>query len=214
MSHLFQDTPVSLLSCLQENRGGFPNEKAWSAFFNLYHGPIRAVALSVFRRYNWKHVPDAILDDVILDVVTSFFKADFSYDPSRGKFRHYLRQLTTWRVKDTLARLPKGLSLPFEEVAEAELSASSLQPDGELEAREVEVYRATLLATLLEDVRSRVSPQTFLMFEMVKIFGCSPEEVAARFKVKRNVVDNASHRVLKKLRELALQPEYRKEYEA
>jgi RNA polymerase sigma factor (sigma-70 family) len=149
-------------------------------------------------------------------VVASFFKAEFSYDPAKGNFRNYLRQLTVWRVCDRIGKSPKihAEHLVVLETAEHDGCqwAAAQTPAQEMEEKERRAYRSTLLATMLEDVRNRVSPQTFIMFEMTKLQGRSPEEVAAQFKVKRNVVDNAAHRVLAKLKELAAQPEYRKEY--
>lgn len=214
MSNLFPDTPVSLLSCIEGRRGGMPYQDAWRSFFDLYHGPIRVAALSTFRRYNWQQVPEDLLEEIIADVVVSFFKTEFSYDPARGRFRNYLRKLTEWRILDKLGTLPVKSPALLESLKEADLADNieSHRPDGELDEKEQEAYRATLFATMLEDVRNRVSPQTFVMFEMTKVHGCDPASVAKQFGVKRNVVDNATHRVLNKLRELACQPEYRKEY--
>jgi len=161
-------------------------------------------------------VPEDMLEEVIADVVVSFFKAEFAYDPARGRFRNYLRQLTAWRIMDKLGKLPPTPPVQLESLAETDLAdpTNAHRPDGELETQEHDAYRSAIFATMLEDVRNRVSPQTFLMFEMTKIQGCNPDDVAKQFKVKRNVVDNASYRVLNKLRELACQPEYRKEYSA
>ncbi len=212
MPDAFPETPVSLLSCIEERRGGMPYQDAWQSFFDLYHGPIRAAALGTFRRYNWNQVPEDLLEEVIADVVVSFFKAEFSYDPAYGRFRNYLRQLTAWRIMDKLGKLPATPPAQLESIADLADPFYSHQPDGELDCKEHDTYRASLFATMLEDVRNRVSPQTFVMFELTKVQSRSPDEVAAQFKVKRNVVDNATYRVMKELRKLATQPEYRKEY--
>ena len=215
MPDAFPDTPVSLLSCLEERRAGMPYQDAWSTFFDLYHTPLKLAVHAAFRRCGWHNVPDELAEETIADVVVSFFKADFSYDPAKGRFRNYLRQIATWRVWDKLGKLPKirpDQVDPLESVAESLDSGDADSPGEDLLRHEQAAYQSVLLATMLEDVRNRVSPQTFLMFELVKIQGQSPEEVAKDFKVKRNVVDNASYRVMKELRKLAAQPEYRKEY--
>lgn len=216
MPDAFPDTPVTLMACLEDRRGGLPYQDAWRSFFDLYHGPIRVAALGIFRRFNWCQVPEDVLEEIIADVVVSFFKAEFAYDPARGRFRNYLRQLTAWRIMDKLGKLPPTPPVQVESLAETDLAdpTNAHRPDVEMEVKEQDTYRSALFATMLEDVRNRVSPQTFLMFEMTKIQGCNPDDVAKQFKVKRNVVDNASYRVLNKLRELACQPEYRKEYDA
>ena len=213
MADAFPDTPVSLLACIEERRGGMPYQDAWRTFFDLYHVPLRLAVESAFRRCNWYQVPEDLLEETIADVVVSFFKAEFSYDPETGKFRNYLRQLAAWRVRDKLDKLPKIRPEQLESLdLDAVHTSASANPDGNLEQKERDVYRGVLLTTLLEDVRNRVSPQTFLMFEMTKIVGKSADEVAEQFQVKRNVVDNAAYRVLAKLKELASQPEYRREY--
>ena len=216
MSNAFPDTPVSLLACLEERRAGMPYQDAWTTFFDLYHAPLKLAVLAAFRRSNWYQVPDDMVEETIADVVVSFFKAEFSYDPAKGRFRNYLRQLASWRVCDKLGKLPKirpDQTEPLEALeAESPDSGNADIPGDDLLRRELATYQSVLLATMLEDVKNRVSPQTFLMFELVKIQGQSPEEVAKDFRVKRNVVDNASYRVLTKLRELASQPEYQKEY--
>ena len=213
----FPDTPVTLLARLEERENGLPNQNAWASFFDLYHGPIRLAVLASFHRCGWHDVSRELLEDTIADVVVSFFKADFAYDPQKGKFRNYLRQLAAWRVMDRLGkssgREAKAFAAMDPEAGE-EATPHPLypEPSEDLLRQERAEYRASLLATLLEDVRHRVSPQTFLMFEKTKLQGESPEEVAKYFKVKRNVVDNAVFRVLAKLKELASQPEYQKEY--
>ncbi len=216
MPNAFPETPQTLLSRLEERKTGMPFQDDWRLFFDLYHGPLRTAALGTFRHYNWTQVPEDVLEEVITDVVVSFFKAEFSYDPKRGKFRNYLRQLVVWRIKDRFGRLPSTPPASLDAMDEAELAdpVDDRQPAGELESKEQASYRAALFATMLEDVRKEVSPQTFLIFEMTKIQGCNPNEVAGRFKIKRNVVDNAAYRVLEKLRQLASRPEYRKEYDA
>ena len=193
-----------------------PYQTAWSTFFDLYHTPLRFAVLAAFRRCNWDRVSEEMLEETIADIVVSFFKAEFSYDRENGKFRNYLRQLAAWRVRDKITQLPKARETLMGqldgETTDVQELDSSRPPDEAIEEKEREAYRSALLTTMLEDVRNRVSPQTFLMFEMTKILGHSPEEVAEQFKVKRNVVDNAVFRVLGKLKELAAQPEYRKEY--
>ena len=48
-----------------------------------------------------------------------------------------------------------------------------------------------------------VSPRTYLIFELVKLDGESPEEVAKELGVRRNVIDNTIFKAMKKLREIS-----------
>ncbi len=215
----FPNTPVTLLARLEERENGVPNQQAWESFFDLYHGAIRMTVKGAFLECGWHTTPEDVLEDTISDVVVSFYKGGQSFDPEKGKFRNYLRQLARWRVRDQLAKslataekvLKQGISLPDDDHPSA-LTSNTASPDEVLNGRDIQEYRDTLLATLLEDVRQRVGPQTFAIFELCKLQGQTPDEVAAFFKVKRNAVDNAVYRVTRKLKELAAQPEYRKEY--
>ncbi|MDR3560849.1 MAG: hypothetical protein P4N59_05325, partial [Negativicutes bacterium] len=145
------------------------------------------------------------LEEVLADVVLSFSKSKFSSQRELGRLRHYLSRLAQRRVLDHLRRSSKEDARQRETQAEwAALAPGAEEPDKE----EAASYRQALLATLLEDVRSRVNPQTFLFFEMVKLQGRGAVEVASAFRVSRNVVDNAVARVIKQLRALASLPEY------
>lgn len=214
MRDAFPETPRSLLSQLGRGSDGTLDHGAWRQFFDLYHHAIWVSALDAFRRFRWNRVPEELLEEVIADVVISFFKSDFTYDPNRGRFRNFLRQLTAWRIMDRLGKLPKATeSLETVEETAEELADSRLPGDG-VEAREKEAFRAALLAMMLEEVRQQVDPQTFLIFEMTKVRGEKPEAVAARLKVKRNIIDGAVHRVFRRLQALAALPEYQKEFQS
>jgi len=215
MPNVYPDTPVSLLSRLEKGKSGPSYQTAWNEFFDLYHNAIRISALGTFRRFHWVDVPPELLDEIVADVVVSFFKADFRYDPDRGgRFRNYLRQLTTWRIMDKFGKLPAHATERVEGAGEeqhAELLDLN-QPDSAMDERERTAFRSALLATMLEDVRAQIDPQTFFFFEQAKLCGERPEALAAQYEVRRNVVDLAVHRVMRRLQALAGQPEYRKEY--
>ena len=216
MAEVFPDTPVSLLSRIEHRRDGHHTYEAdWVTFWGIYHSALRWAVVAAFRRCNWHHVPQDLLEETMADVVVSFYKSEFTYDPAKGKLRHYLSQLIDWRVRDKLDALPQDRPRPLhlDALALEGREAEEVEPpDAVLEGKELQAHQRALLNLLLEDVRRRVSPQTFMLFEMTKLLGQSPESVAREFNVSRNVVDNAVRRVLKKLKELGTLPEYRREY--
>ena len=71
-------------------------EVSWNAFRAQYAPIIRGFARNA-------GCPEALRDDVVQDVMSAFFKAAerFEYDPSRGRFRGYLKTATV----NTLTRL-------------------------------------------------------------------------------------------------------------
>lgn len=215
MPDAYPDTPPSLLSRLENGKSGPSYQTAWDEFFDLYHDAIRVSAIDTFRRFHWHNVSPELVDEIVAEVVVSFFKADFSYDATRGgRFRNYLRQLTTWRIMDKLGKLPDHPPEPIEQVEGKEYPEllDTQAPDSLLADEERAAFRTALLVTMLEDVRAQVDPQTIFFFEQTKLHGKRPEELALKYKVSRNIVDNAVYRVLRRLQALASQPEYRKEY--
>lgn len=205
MSRPFPETPVSLLARMAargEEQGWHDD---WREFWNLYHLPLRNTVMAQFHRYGWECVSETLLEEVLADVVLSFFKSSFSNQRELGRLRHYLSRLAQRRVQDHLRRSSKEESRQREVEAEMAVWVQEEPANAEEEVS----YRQALLATLLEDVRSRVNPQTFLFFEMVKLQGRNAVEIAAAFGVSRNVVDNAVARVIKQLRALAALPEYK-----
>jgi len=194
-------------------------EQSWRSFFDLYHGAIRTTVKSIFREYGWNEVLGEVLDHTISNVVVSFYQGIEKYDPLKGKLRQFFRQIVRRRVCDQLAKSGTGAERIFREGAElpdddhpGALIEGNASPAEQLDYAERREYHLSLLARMLRDVYQTVSPQTYAIFEMCKLEGRCPEEVAAFFGVKRNVVDNAVRRVTLKLRELASKPEYRKEY--
>jgi transposase len=58
---------------------------------------------------------------------------------------------------------------------------------------------------------SRLSAHGHLIFELVKLNGESPEEVAKELGVQRNVIDNTIIKAMKKLREISQREEIQQE---
>ena len=139
-------------------------------------------------------------------VVVDFFKRD-RFDPNRGRLRTYLRVLTNARVVDMLR---KDKPLNFESI-----SASDDELPRDLPAatqEEDQSFQQALLATLIEDLREQIPMRHFEVFELVKLKGMSPEKAAGELGVQRGVIDNTIYKVMKRLREIAANPEYQREY--
>jgi len=76
---------------------------------------------------------------------------------------------------------------------------------------EEDAFRSALLGTLLAALHAEVSPRTYLIFELVKLNGESPEEVAEQLGIGRNVIDNTVFKTMKKLREISQREEIQQE---
>ena len=91
--HNPNNTRASLL--LRLRRDGPAREVAWAEFDDLYAPMIAGFA----RRIG---VDRGAVDDLVQDVLRAFFAAspEFVYDPSKGRFRGYLKTCVWHRVGD------------------------------------------------------------------------------------------------------------------
>lgn len=205
MSAEFPLTPLSLLSKLSHGQDR-SWEISWKIFLELYHEPLRATAWNQYRHHTGGAEPsNEFIQDAVANVIVDFcIKSLHRYDPDRGKFRSFLRQITNARVVDLLRK-----ERPLDRRGEECIPEDILPPSTDAEDF---AYHRAVLVTLIEDLRSQIPMRQFQIFEMVKLLGKSPEDVARELGVKRGVVDNTVYRVMTALREMARRPEYQKEY--
>lgn len=202
----FPRTPLSLLTCLREGVTESEWEKSWQRFLELYQHPLSASAHACYRHHTGGgQAPAEFVEDVVAIVVADFFsKGQRRYDPSKGRLRTYLRFIVNARVVDALRKERPANQRPF---PSAELAAPPEEGEAEREA-----FHQALLATLLEELRSQVSPAQFEIFERVRLRMESPQQVAEELGVRRNVIDKSIHKSMTKLRELARRGDYQQEF--
>jgi RNA polymerase sigma factor (sigma-70 family) len=213
MNQTFPDTRQSLLSELQASDRGPAWQVSWERFFDLYHQPLRAMCSNSYRYHTGGQEPsDSVIEDTVAAAVADFCsKSQFNYAPEKGRLRGFLKAVCNARVVDHLRKQKHWVQ--YGGLSDLDDGAGGVQLP-EDSSNEIEQFRLSLLATLLEDVRKRVSPQQYAIFEMIKVRSLSPEQVATELGVKRGVIDNTVYRVMNVLRDLAARAEYRNEWQA
>ena len=207
------DTPPTLLSELRNPQRGPDWQASWERFLEIYYAPLRAMCANSYRLHTGgASPPNQVIEDAVASVVADFWtKAQHQFDPARGKLRGLFKAMCNARVVDHLRKERRLVSLEdWQTLMESEADPAA----GSLLADENQAYRTALLHSMIEDVRSRISPRQFAIFEMVKLKGVSPDRAAAELGVKRGVVDNTIYRVMKSLRDIASRNEYRLEWES
>ncbi len=207
MAEKFPSTSYTLLSRLRNS--GDPREwqVSWKRFHQIYHGPLMAMAASLYRDHTGgSQPPQPVLEDVISQVIVDFLTRK-RFDPDRGRLRHYLRMITNARVIDCL-RKERPLNYHSLENGGSE-DVASIPEETEAERS---VFQRALLASMIEDLKERIPLRSFEIFEMVKLKLIPPAEAARQLGVHRRVVDNTVYKVMLQLREIATRPEYREEY--
>jgi len=207
MSGQFPTTPLNLLSKLRVPDDSSTWQVSWKRFLELYHEPLTVIARACYSHHTGGLVasPDFI-EDAVANVVTDFFaRSQYRYDATKGRLRTYLRVVTNARVVDLL-RKERPMDKLHAETRKTDGSEPTESP------RETDALHRSLLATLVEDMRSQIPLRQFEIFERVKLKRHSPEQVAEELGIHRAVIDRNVHKAMTKLRELARQPEYQEEF--
>jgi RNA polymerase sigma-70 factor (ECF subfamily) len=168
-----------------------PRELAWREFYHRY-----APVISGYTRRKGASAQQA--DEVVQDVIGGFFAASprFVYDPSRGRFRAYLKTCAAHALAKIRLSLSPPQDGPVEEVQIAD------QRDEQLWDR---LWQQQVLRRALEIVRDHYTRkgklETFLAFEQNVILGRPAPDVAQELGLNVNSVHAAKVRVTEKLRE-------------
>jgi RNA polymerase sigma-70 factor (ECF subfamily) len=168
---------------------------AWSEFSDRYW---RLVFSYARRRGCSDHTAEDVVQEVMLVVFTH--REVFRYDRARGRFRSWLGAL----VQNTVAkrrRQPadriRGCGGDQQEGILA-VEADEAEPDAAWEA----AFDDAILATLLDEVRREVTPQTYQAFELTALQDLPGDQVAEITGLRRNAVYAARLRVVRRLQEL------------
>jgi RNA polymerase sigma-70 factor, ECF subfamily len=193
MTPLFSDSHATRSTLLLRLRLDAPaREIAWREFYE-YYGPL----IGGFARK--MGAASDVIEDVIQDVLLGFFSVspEFTYDPSLGRFRGYLKTCT-WR------KLQKQLdaNLQFGARRVCDLDLADLQVD----AIWVDIWEREKLHRVVNMVREQYSTRpdkmkTFQAFEMYVMLERPAEEIAAELGMSVDSVHQAKSRVTKALRQ-------------
>jgi RNA polymerase sigma-70 factor (ECF subfamily) len=181
-------TPPSLLFRLREAPA---DADAWKQFDAIY----RPLLTGWLRRYSLQAHDAADLVQEILETVCRELPS-FQYDPARGRFRGWLRQIMVNRLR-AFWRARK-LERAFVEPLVEELQ----DPDSELSRRWDAEHDRHVLQKLLDQLEPDFAPTTWQAFHRL-LTGEVPKAVAAALGLSVNAVFLARSRILKRLREAA-----------
>jgi RNA polymerase sigma-70 factor (ECF subfamily) len=165
-----------------------PREMAWSEFRQRYAPVIAGFARKLAVR------PQDV-DDVIQDVFLGFFAVSprFVYDPSKGRFRGYLKTVTLNSIRARFERDARINTVPISEVSD---NADPVEHTWE------QSWREQLLRRALQQVRDESSahPKTFEAFDRYVLKNEPAADVAESLEVSVDVVYQAKHRISEALK--------------
>jgi RNA polymerase sigma factor (sigma-70 family) len=169
-----------------------PRELAWRQFYDRY-----APIIANYARRKGANKQQA--DEVVQDVISGFFAASprFVYDPSRGRFRAYLKTCAMHALSRIRGALSASQDVPVEELPIADDRDEQLWD---------QLWQQQVLRRAMEIVREHYTRkgklETFLAFEQNVVFDRPAPEVAKELGINVGSVHTAKTRVTDKLREI------------
>ena len=196
-----EDSLITRQSLLRR-LGNKDDATGWQEFFETYWGLIYRMA----RRAG---LNDADAQDVVQETVIAVARKmdGFVYDPNRGSFKAWLRQLTRWRIQNQLLRNRQEAGRRHHRhPADADSRTATVERIADPAAEEFEldwetVWAENLLQVALERTKQRVTPGSY------RIYDCRVHEELSAGQVARLLGGNvakvylARHRVEKVVRQ-------------
>ena len=178
--------PTTSKTLLEKISSG--DEISWDEFYRKYAPVIKAVAKYKGIEYD--------ADDICQQVMMHFFKQSktFKFDPGLAKFRTYLGRIVSWKIIDYYRKKREKLS--------GELDAVPV--DAELDKIYMAEWHKVIIAEAEDELRKRVSPDTFQAYQLYAVQGRPAEKVAAFLECSVNQVYQAKKRCFAMMREILL----------
>jgi RNA polymerase sigma-70 factor (ECF subfamily) len=187
-------TRASLLHRLKNWR----DQASWQQFFDTYWRLIYDVA----RRSN---LSDSEAQDVVQETMLAVAKhmPSFQYNPAIGQFKSWLLNLTRWRIIDQLRKRGRTASdsPPTHDSSVIQPIARIIDPASNALVNLWEAeWHKTLFTAALANVRRRVDPQNYQLFDFYVNKEWPPARVAATFHTSVDQVYLTKHRITEMLK--------------
>ena len=199
-------TDYSMILIIRDDilrRGSIKQDSAsnpvWIDFFEAYDPIIRK-----FARTNGL-TNDTAIDECTQEVWLAILKGlkHFVAEPEHGRFRTWVYSIVQRKTIDLFRIRAKTSGLSLND-SEQKLPTPVDQSDGPVEVVQAEFARG-VLKEVLEELKSRVSEQSFDIFYARRFERRRVAEVASQFEVSPQVVRVCHHRVEKRLERMLRQ---------
>ena len=181
-------TRASLIARLKN----WQDHASWQEFFDTYWKLIYGVARK-------SGMTDAEAQDVVQETVVSVAKhmPGFQYDPAVGSFKAWLLNMTRWRIIDQVRKRPPDIlhhspshgtgTGTVERVVDPKGNGLEQEWDAE--------WEKNLLEAAVANVKRKIDPQKYQIFDFYVNKGWPTEKVAGRFQISVDQVHLAKHRI-------------------
>lgn len=184
-------TRATLLGRLKD----WKDNASWQVFFDTYWRLIYSFAL---KNELSPAEAEEVVQETLIDVARHM--PDFKYDPAIGSFRSWLLNLTSWRICDQVRKRHS-----FDKMrAQAQISeATRPAPSKSLEEEWNKSWEKTVYDAAVENVRRRLDPERYQVFDFLVKKEWPAEKVAKAFKLSVENVYSIKHRVSEMIKDEA-----------
>lgn len=170
---------------------------SWQDFFKVYWKLIYGVARKA-------GLSDDEAQDVVQETLISVAKhmPTFKYDPSIGSFKAWLLNMTRWRIIGQFRkRQPVAEHAARDSANRTATVDDAPDPNApDLDAVWEAEWETNLLHAAMDNLKRRIDPQRWQVFEFYVNKEWPPEKVAERFGVSVDHVYQTKHRMTELLR--------------
>jgi len=170
------------------------DQSSWQDFFDTYWNLIYGVAVK-------GGLTPSEAQDVVQETMIAVAKhmPDFKYDPSIGSFKGWLLNMTRWRITDQVRKRGPFIADPSSssDTATGTATVERVVDPASLHLDEIweNEWAKNLLDAANANVKRRVDPQKYRIFDFYVNKEWPPEKVAARFQISVDQVYLAKHRI-------------------
>jgi len=172
------------------------DQESWREFFDLYGRLIYSAALKA-------GLTASEAEDVVQETVLSVAKKmpGFQYDPARGSFQGWLRQLIGWRITRQFRKRERNIHCPFGPPERQSPGTEAIEqiPDPTAHLVLENIWEAewqeNLMTAALERVRAKVNPKHYQIFQLYALQHRPLAEICKFLAVSAPQVYLAKHRV-------------------
>ncbi|HYG21549.1 MAG TPA: sigma-70 family RNA polymerase sigma factor [Verrucomicrobiae bacterium] len=173
-------TRASLLNRLKD----LQDQASWQDFYNIYSRLIFDISLKA-------GLTRTEAQDVVQETIVSVARhiPTFKYDPSLGSFKNWLLTMTRWRITDQLRK--RGPVMVHDSETQTGTRTIERIPDPTVDISadtwDAE-WKRSLIAAAEGNVKRRIDPLKYQIYDLYVHKGWAPEKVAATFNIQKNNV--------------------------
>lgn len=185
-------TRATLLQRLKD----WQDQASWEQFFDTYWKLIYGFARKA-------ELTDQEAQDVVQETMFAVVKhmPTFTYDPARGSFKGWLLNMARWRIIDQMRkRKPFSNKERWRSDSASTTGTDTVDAIPDPAGQSLDQYweaewQSNLAEAALNNVKRRLDPEKYQLYDCYVIKGFEAAKVAATFGVSVNQVYQAKHRI-------------------